>query len=189
MSTADCRAVTVDAKTFRAVLGHFPTGVVVITALCPDGRPAGMAIGSFTSASLDPPLVAFLPAKSSSSWPRIREAGSFCANVLGHGQSGLVERFAISGGDKFAGLDWTPTPSGHPILPGVPAWIDCELMRVDDAGDHWMVLGRVRSLSADSSHPGSLVFCRGAFGQFVAVRQDGPEGLGPDPDGSRSWWW
>jgi 3-hydroxy-9,10-secoandrosta-1,3,5(10)-triene-9,17-dione monooxygenase reductase component len=189
VSTVDSRAATVDAKDFRAVLGHFPTGVVVITALCPDGMPAGMAIGSFTSVSLDPPLIAFLPAKNSSSWPRMREAGSFCVNVLGHGQAGLVERFALSGGDKFAGLDWTPAPSGHPILPGVPAWIDCELVRVDDAGDHWIVLGLVASLSADSSHPGSLVFCRGTFGQFVAVSRNESEGLGSEPDGSRSWWW
>jgi len=180
--------VPVDAGRFRAVLGHFPTGVVVITALGQDGAPAGMAIGSFTSVSLDPPLVAFLPAKSSSSWPRMRAAGSFCVNVLGHTQTGLVERFAISGGDKFAGLDWKPAPSGHPILPDVPAWIDCDLVRIDDAGDHWIVLGQVRSLSADSGHPGSLVFCRGAFGRFAAASQDGQaDSLGWEA--SRSWWW
>jgi flavin reductase (DIM6/NTAB) family NADH-FMN oxidoreductase RutF len=160
---------TVDSSEFRAVLGHFPTGVAVITAICSDGEPAGLAIGSFTSVSLDPPLVAFLPAKSSSSWPRMRDAGSFCVNILGHPQLELSRRFATSGGDKFAGLDWQPTPSGHPILPGVPAWIDCDLVRIDDAGDHWIVLGRVRSLSADGDHPGPLVFCRGAFGRFAAA--------------------
>jgi flavin reductase (DIM6/NTAB) family NADH-FMN oxidoreductase RutF len=184
------KADTVDAAEFRRVLGHFPTGVVVITACCPDGTLVGMAVGSFTSVSLEPPLVGFLPAKTSSSWPRIQAAGSFCANILGTGQEGLVRRFAASGGDKFAGLDWAPGPAGHPLLPGVPAWIDCDTDRVYDAGDHWMVLGLVRSLHADGNHPGPLVFSRGALGRFVALERSRGGDL-PDWDGSdhRSWWW
>jgi flavin reductase (DIM6/NTAB) family NADH-FMN oxidoreductase RutF len=186
----DAATGTVDAGEFRRALGHFPTGVVVITACGPDGEPAGMTIGSFTSVSLDPPLVAFLPAKTSATWPRIRAAGSFCANILGAGQQDLLKRFAVSGGDKFAGLDWVPGPSGHPVLPGVPAWIDCAIERVDDAGDHWIVLGLVRALQADTSHPGPLVFCRGALGRFVAAGRGGVGDLA-ERDGAdhRSWWW
>ncbi|HEY6494171.1 MAG TPA: flavin reductase family protein [Trebonia sp.] len=189
-SEREAATCTVDAREFRGVLGHFPTGVVVITACGPDGEPAGMTIGSFTSVSLDPPLVAFLPAKTSATWPRIRAAGSFCANILGAGQEGLVKRFATSGADKFAGIDWAPGPSGHPVLPGVPAWIDCTVERVDDAGDHWIVLGLVRALEADASHPGPLVFCRGALGRFVAAGRGGAGDLA-DWDGAdhRSWWW
>lgn len=185
--TIQATAVTaIDPREFRAVLGQVPTGVVVVTARCPDGERAGLAIGSFTSVSLDPPMVAFLPAKTSSSWPRMRSAGSFCVNVLGHAQAGLVKRFAVSGGDKFAGLSTRRAPSGHPILPGVPAWIDCELARVDDAGDHWIVFGRVTSLSADNGHPGPLVFCRGTFGQFIVVSRNGRS---EEADVPRSWWW
>jgi flavin reductase (DIM6/NTAB) family NADH-FMN oxidoreductase RutF len=189
-SAREAATGTVDAREFRSALGHFPTGVVVITACGPDGEPAGMAIGSFTSVSLDPPLLAFLPAKTSATWPRIRAAGSFCANILGAGQEGLVKRFATSGGDKFAGLDWAPGPSGHPVLPGAPAWIDCAIERVDDAGDHWIVLGLVRGLRADVNHPGPLVFCRGALGRFVAAGPGGADDLaGWDGADHRSWWW
>jgi flavin reductase (DIM6/NTAB) family NADH-FMN oxidoreductase RutF len=180
----------IDPGEFRTVLGHFPTGVTVITACCPDGRPAGMAIGSFTSVSLEPPLVAFLPAKSSASWPRIQCAGSFCVNILGFGQQSLVRRFALSGSDKFAGLDWRSAPSGHPILPGVPAWIDCDLVRVDDAGDHWIVLGHVRALSASQRPAGPLVFARGKLGAFVATEPKGDDDLQAlELPSSRSWWW
>jgi flavin reductase (DIM6/NTAB) family NADH-FMN oxidoreductase RutF len=95
----------IDPKTFRGVLGHVPTGVVVVTAIDTDGAPAGLAIGSFTSVSLDPALVAFLPDKSSSSFPKIREAGRFCVNVLAATQESVCRSFATKGTDKFAGID------------------------------------------------------------------------------------
>jgi len=164
--------LAIDSKEFRRVLGHFPTGVVVVTAVGSDGTPAGMAIGSFTSVSLEPPLVAFLPAKTSSSWPRMSTSGAFCVNVLGESQGDLGKRFATSGGDKFAGIDWTPAPSGSPILPSVLAWIDCDVVRVDDAGDHLLVMGQVRALSANPEGGGPLVFYRGSFGQFAPAEGD-----------------
>jgi 3-hydroxy-9,10-secoandrosta-1,3,5(10)-triene-9,17-dione monooxygenase reductase component len=184
-------ARAVDAGEFRRVLGHYATGVVVVTARCPDGTLAGLAVGSFTSVSLDPPLVAFLPAKTSSSWPRIGAGRSFCANILGAGQEDLVRRFAAAGGDKFAGLGWVPSPLGHPVLPGVPAWVECDLHRVDDAGDHLIVLGLVRALHASGNSPGPLVFFRGALGRFVAGDLGSATSEFPDWDGSlhRSWWW
>lgn len=161
------QTATIDSAEFRHALGHFPTGVVAITAMCPDGKPAGMVIGSFTSVSLDPPLVGFLPQKTSTSWPRIRQAGAFCVNILGYDQQDLGRRLAVSGGDKFAELEWDLTPEGNPVLPSVPAWIDCRVHRVDDAGDHWIVLGRVTALSARNEGAGPLVFYRGAYARLA----------------------
>ncbi|HTK64424.1 MAG TPA: flavin reductase family protein [Pseudonocardia sp.] len=162
----------IDARHFRNVLGSYPTGVVVITAIDTEGNPAGMAVGSFTSVSLDPPLVAFLPDKSSTSFPKIRTASSFCVNVLAADQEDVCRGFAMRGGDKFAGVDWKPTSSGAPRLEGVSAWIDCEFESVTEAGDHYIVLGRVRELEA----PGDglpLVFFQGTYGHFKAFEADG----------------
>jgi flavin reductase (DIM6/NTAB) family NADH-FMN oxidoreductase RutF/DNA-binding IclR family transcriptional regulator len=160
--------VSIDGKRFRQVLGHFPTGVAVITAMGPDGKPAGMAVGSFTSVSLDPPLVAFLPDKSSSSWPKIEASGSFCVNILGAEQESVCRAFAMKGGDKFAELSWRPAGSGAPMLDGVLAWIDCDIDVVHEAGDHWIVVGRVRELDiANPSLP--LVFFQGGYGRFSSL--------------------
>jgi flavin reductase (DIM6/NTAB) family NADH-FMN oxidoreductase RutF len=149
---------------FRRVLGHFPTGVVIVTAI-DDGLPVGMAIGSFTSVSLDPPLIAILPAKTSVSWPRIAAAGAFCVNVLNARQEALCRTFATTGADKFAGVPWRPSPSGAPVLEGTLAWIDCSLEQLVEAGDHYIALGRVRSLdvSADQAIE-PLVFFKGGYG-------------------------
>ena len=110
----------VDPTKFRRVLGHFPTGVAVVTGMDSDGHPVGMAVGSFTSVSLDPPLVAFMPDRSSTSWPRLRDSGSFCVNILGSDQESVCRAFAARGGDKFAELSWQPASSGSPVLDGVP---------------------------------------------------------------------
>ena len=127
--------MTIDAKHFRRVLGHFPTGVAVISGLDPDGKPAGMAIGSFTSVSLDPPLVAFLPDKTSTSWPKIAPSGKFCVNILASEQESVCRAFAVKGGDKFAQFEWSPCRiTGSPRLDDVVAWIDCEVESVTEAG-------------------------------------------------------
>lgn len=158
---------------FRHVLGHVPTGVVVATSIDADGAPAGMSVGSFTSVSLDPPLVAFLPAKTSTSFTQIRAAGAFCVNVLAADQEVVSRAFATSGGDKFAALGWQLSAGGSPVLDGVVAWIDCTVEDVIDAGDHWIVLGRVLDLDvADETLP--LVFFRGGYGQFAAASLSAP---------------
>lgn len=156
----------IDSSDYRRVLGHFPTGVVVITALGQDGGPVGLAIGSFTSVSLDPPLVAFLPATSSTSWPQMSGAGTFTVNVLSRHQEATGRLFSRGGVDRFAGIDWTPSPAGNPVLPEVSAWIDCSVERIDELGDHWFVLGRVTALAAAPDVEGPLVFYRGSFGHF-----------------------
>ena len=154
-----------DSAKFRQVLGHFPTGVTVVTAAPPEG-PVGLAVGSFASVSLDPPLVAFFPDRGSSSWPKIEQAGAFCVNILAEDQEGVCRRFASKGDDKFAGLGWKPAASGAPVLDGVLAWIDCDIDEVLDAGDHFCVLGRVRDLEV--AHDGApLLFFRGGYGRFA----------------------
>jgi flavin reductase (DIM6/NTAB) family NADH-FMN oxidoreductase RutF len=159
----------IDQAWFRRVLSHFPTGVVVVTAMS-DDAPAGLAVGSFISVSLDPQLVAVLPAKTSTSWPKIAAASSFCINVLHASDQDLCRRFATSGGDKFAGVSWHPAPSGAPILDGALAWIDCEHERSIDAGDHLIVLGQVRVLDIDTSRPAApLIFFQGGYGTFAGA--------------------
>jgi flavin reductase (DIM6/NTAB) family NADH-FMN oxidoreductase RutF len=154
-----------DSAKFRQVLGHFTTGVTVITA-APASGPVGMAVGSFCSVSLDPPLVAFFPARSSTSWPGIQQAGSFCVNILGEDQEEVCRRFASKDDDKFAGLGWRPAASGAPLLEGVLAWIDCDIETVSDAGDHFSVTGRVRDLAVGQDE-GPLLFFRGGYGRFA----------------------
>jgi flavin reductase (DIM6/NTAB) family NADH-FMN oxidoreductase RutF len=153
-----------DEAKFRQVLGHFPTGVVVITAV-DHGEPAGIAIGSFASVSLDPPLVGFFPAKTSSSWPRIEAAGYFAVNVLSESQEDICRIFAARGKDKFASIGWKRGRTGAPILHDVLAWLECSIERVEEAGDHFFVLGRVVDLEV--VHEGSpLIFFRGGYGRY-----------------------
>lgn len=159
--------VTFDEGRFRSVLGHFATGVTVVSAVH-GGAPVGLSVNSFTSVSLEPPLVAFCAAKASSSWPRIRETGRFAVNVLAEHQEDVSRVFATRGrgSDKFDDLRWYPSPSsGSPILDGVLAWVDCTLENEYDAGDHVLVVGRVQDLDvADEGRP--LVFYRGGYGRF-----------------------
>jgi flavin reductase (DIM6/NTAB) family NADH-FMN oxidoreductase RutF len=156
---------SIDEAKFRQVLGHYPTGVVVVTALGADDHPVGLAIGSFTSVSLDPPLVAFFPGKSSSSWPKIEAAGSFCVNILGEDQEDVCRVFASKAADKFASIGWRKGHTGAPIINDVIAWIECTIERVDDAGDHVVVLGRVVDLEVGHTG-GPLLFFRGGYGRY-----------------------
>ncbi len=150
------------------MLGHFPTGVAGITSIGSDGAPVGMTVGSFVSVSLDPPLVAFLPDKGSTTFPKIRDAGFFCVNVLGAEQEQVCRAFASRGADRFAGLKWRSAQSGAPVLDGAIAWIDCDIDNVIDAGDHYIVLGRVRDLAlAEAGLP--LLFFQRGYGQFSAL--------------------
>lgn len=150
----------------RSVLGHFCTGVAVLTGL-DDGEPVGMTVQSLVSASLDPPLVLVCPQRTSTSWPRIARGGVFCANVLGAEQQELGLRFARSGGDRFAGVPWHSSDTGAPVLDDVLAHVDCEIHAVHEAGDHLLVLGRVVALAA-GARSGPLLFYRGGFGTLAS---------------------
>jgi flavin reductase (DIM6/NTAB) family NADH-FMN oxidoreductase RutF len=155
--------MSVDQGEFRATLGHFASGVVVVTGMHRAG-PVGFTCQSFFSLSLDPPLVALAPGKSSTSWPRVAEARSFCANVLGADQEPLARTFANTGTDKFAGVGWSPAPTGPPRLHGALAWVDCTIEAVHDAGDHYLVVALVVGLETGAGRP--LLFYRGGFGGF-----------------------
>ena len=157
-------APSVNTAHYRQVLGHFATGVTVVTAM-DRGTPVGLSVNSFTSVSLDPPLVAYCVARTSATWPRIRDAGWFCVNILSENQEGLSRVFATRGVDKFRGIGWHPTLSGAPVLAGVLAWIECTIEAEHEAGDHVLVLGRVRELDVElEGRP--LVFYRGGYGRF-----------------------
>lgn len=157
-----------DGRYFRRVLGHYPTGVAVITAVDAADRPVGMSVGTFTSVSLDPPLVAFLPDRASTTFARFRDSGSFCVNLLSHHQDDLCRTFALKDTDRFAGVSWSPAPSGAPILDGAVAWIDCDTTSVTEVGDHYIVVGAVRDLAA-SSPTLPLLFFRGGYGRFTPL--------------------
>ncbi|MHB1584763.1 MAG: flavin reductase family protein [Acidimicrobiales bacterium] len=150
---------------FREVLGHFATGVTIVTAL-EDAEPVGFTCQSFTSLSLEPPMVAIAPAKSSTSWPRIARAGAFCVNVLAADQEALCRAFAVSGGDKFVGVRWHGGVLGTPVIEGCLAWVECELDAIYEAGDHELVTGRVAGTGVGVGRP--LVFYRGGFGSFTS---------------------
>lgn len=161
--------VEVESGHFREVLGQYPTGVVVVTATSPTGEALGMTVGSFTSVSLEPPLVAFLPSKTSSSWKGLRESGNtFCINVLGADQEGLCRAVATRKVDKFEGFEWQRSPAGNPVLEGAVAWIDCDTEKIHDAGDHEIVIGRVRKLDFGASGQ-PLLFFRGGYGSFAPL--------------------
>lgn len=154
-----------DAATFRTVLGHFCSGITVVTAV-DEGQPVGLTCQSFASVSLEPPLVLFVAAKGSLSWPHIRRAGHFCVNVLADDQEHLGRRFAIKGADKFAGVGWRPGAVGAPLLDGCLAFIECGVEAVHEAGDHDIVVGRVLDLGV-SGQGNPLLFYRGGYGRFA----------------------
>ncbi len=156
----------IESADFRRVLGRFPTGVTIVTAVGDDG-PVGVAIGSFASISLDPPLVGFFLGTTSSSGPVITTAGSFCVNVLAHDQLELCGRMASKSPDKFDGVEWSPAPgSGAPVLPGAHAIIDCRVDQIVRLGDHDLIVGRVVHLDADDDAAGPMVFHQGRYGTF-----------------------
>jgi flavin reductase (DIM6/NTAB) family NADH-FMN oxidoreductase RutF len=159
-----------DAASFRSVLGHFATGVTVITAMDGD-EPVGLAANSFTSVSLDPPLVLFCAAKSSSSWPRIQSAGHFTVNVLDEHQEEISKIFATRGVDRFGQVSWRPgSRGGGPVLHDVHAWLECTIESEHDAGDHVIVLGRVHELGL-TADAGPLLFYQGRYGRLLGTAE------------------
>ncbi|MBK1783503.1 flavin reductase family protein [Prauserella cavernicola] len=160
MALPDCSRAPVAGRVLRDVLGSFCSGVVVVTA--GGTEPAGFTCQSFASLSLDPPLVTFAPGRTSRTWPHIRRAGAFCVNILADDQQHLSDQFARSGTDKFAGVAWSPSELGSPVLDGVIAWVDCVLWAEYDGGDHTVVVGEVRALASDPRRA-PLLFHRGAY--------------------------
>ncbi|SDB81990.1 NADH-FMN oxidoreductase RutF, flavin reductase (DIM6/NTAB) family [Raineyella antarctica] len=156
----------IDGQLFRNVMGHYPTGVVIVTGVHPDGEPLAMVVGTFTSVSLEPPLVAFLPMKTSRTFLRLQECPSMCVNVLTGKQEHIGRTIASRRSDKFAGLDWYPSPSGNPILADSLAWVDVRLVDTIEAGDHWIAMCAVTDLAV-TNPVAPLIFFQGGYGSFV----------------------
>ena len=160
-----------DMAEFRRVLGQFATGVTIITARDGD-EPAGVAANSFTSVSIDPPLVLFCVGRTSSTWPRIERARRFAVNVLGEHQEEVSRLFATKGADRFGAIDWHLGIGGSPVLDECIAYLDCEFWAEYDGGDHIIVVGRVLDLGV-THDAGPLVFYQGSYGRVVMPESPG----------------
>lgn len=159
---------TKQLPSFRDVLGHFASGVTVVTGADENG-PVGFTCQSFSSLSLEPPQIIVLPGRSSTTWPRIAAGGRFCVNILADHQDAVSTRFATSGIDKFAGIAWTRSPSGLPRLDETCAWLDCTVAAVHPGGDHLIVVGAVDGLGA-ALHTRPLLFHRGLYAGMTGLR-------------------
>lgn len=158
---SDDPEVAAAARQFRDTLARFCSGVTVVTSVS-DGEPVGMTCQSFASVSLHPPMVMFIPAKTSRAWPKMQRAGHFTVNFLAADQQAISNTFATRDADKFAGVAWTAGVTGAPVLPGVLAHIDCTVHAAYEVGDHYVVIGRVQHLSIDADES-PLLFYRGAY--------------------------
>lgn len=164
MSSSRRQVLAPDPAALRTVLGHFATGVAIITALDGD-EPVGMACNSFTSVSLEPQLVLFCAAKSSTTWPRIQAGKQWASNILAEDAEEICRLFAQKGADRFAHIAYTTGRTGAPLLDAAIAFVDCETVAEHDAGDHVIVVGQVLELGY-SSEDKPLLFYRGGYGRF-----------------------
>lgn len=162
--------MSIDERYFRKILSSYPTGVCVITAQDDAGERYALVVGSFTSISLDPPLVGFLPDKRSGTWPLIEATGRFCVNVLASHQMDLCRQFTTRTPDKYQSLAHDSSPAGLPLLRETTAWIDCSIDRVIEIGDHWLVVGAVEALGAgDGEERTPLMFFGGGYHDLTAL--------------------
>ncbi|HET9947762.1 MAG TPA: flavin reductase family protein [Longimicrobiales bacterium] len=148
----------------RAVMARYPTGVTVVTTRDASGGPRGLTVNSFTSVSLDPPLVLVCIHREASAHDVLtREGCTFTVNILSHRQVEVARRFARRPAEgRFDGLDWEPGPSGNPVLAGTAGWLDCAVRDVYEAGDHSIVVGLVTACEAGEAR--ALLFHRGLLG-------------------------
>jgi flavin-dependent trigonelline monooxygenase, reductase component len=153
-----------DVKALRRALGTFVTGVTIVTTLDPAGTPKGITANSFTSVSLDPPLVLVCIGQGSSAFEAFRSCSSFAINILAEGQEALSSRFATKGADKFAGLDCLRGVTDMPIFPGCAGWLECRTYSAMPAGDHVLLVGQVCGFDAGASRP--LGYWRGGYVSF-----------------------
>jgi|SRR5882757_3042243 flavin reductase (DIM6/NTAB) family NADH-FMN oxidoreductase RutF len=155
----------IDPRDFRHALGSFATGVTVITAMGPDGKPVGLTCNSFASVSLNPPLVLWSLVIYSPNMSVFQNASHFTVNVLGASQQALSTKFATPSDDKFAGVDWTPGLGQAPVLAGCVANFQCRAADRYYGGDHVIFLGAVEAYAYNRDEP--LLFAQGGYGRFV----------------------
>ncbi len=152
----------IDPASFRQLMGRFVTGVTVVTATSPDGKPSGMTVNSFNSVSLDPPLVSICVDRSSEMHAMLTGPSGFVVNILRSDQESVSRRFAENRPDRFDGVGYRLSSDGHPILDGVLAHVECAANESVEAGDHSVVIGRVVGGVSDEGYP--LLFYRGGYG-------------------------
>ncbi len=153
----------IDPRAFRDAAGQFMTGVTVVTAVDQDGAPIGFTANSFTSVSLDPPMVLFCLGKESDSLPAFGDAGGFAINILSADQQDLSMRFASKGIDRFEGVDWIPGLHHAPVLAGSLAVFECSATHTYDGGDHLIFVGTVERLGAVDHDSPALGYFRGRY--------------------------
>jgi 3-hydroxy-9,10-secoandrosta-1,3,5(10)-triene-9,17-dione monooxygenase reductase component len=170
----DAHGRAVDAARFRDVLSRFASGVVVVTAIAGD-RLAGLTCQSFTALSLEPPMVLFCPARTSTSWPAVDIARNLCVNILSTDQDEVSNRFARPGTDKFAGVAWTPLANGAPALEKAAAHIGARIAAVHDGGDHYIVTCNVQSLHLRGERD-PLLYYRSGYRHLRSVDRRAPAG-------------
>ena len=141
---------TIAPLRFREALGHYASGITVITSNV-DGEPIGFTCQSFYSVSMSPPLVSFSVKSDSYSYPKIRRAGRFAVNILSGDQVSISNRFARQGANKWLGVEWQNSPLGNPVIDGSLHWLDCEVHAEHIAGDHLIVIGKVKALSLEEA--------------------------------------
>lgn len=162
MNTA-LQQTVIDPRVFRDTLGHYASGITIISGVDQEG-PIGFTCQSFYSVSTDPPLISFSVMKTSTTFPRIRQTGKFAVNVLSHHQHNLSSQFAKKGTDKWAGVSWTESKVGNPVLEDTLMWLDCDVWAEHDAGDHLIILGRVNEMSPVDRHAHEpLLFFKGKY--------------------------
>lgn len=158
----------IDESEFRRVIGHFATGVAVVTSCMDDGAGCGLTVSSVASVSLDPTLVLVCLAHDCDTHDWLQRAGFFAANFIEEGKGETIaRRFAGSGtDDKFRGLAWHTERTGAPVLDDALAWLDCRVVAAHPAGDHTIFVGEV--LAADAREGTPLLYYRGGYGRFAS---------------------
>lgn len=157
-----------DRAWWRTVLGEYPTGVTLITALGDDGEPIGMIVGTFTAVSEEPPLIGFLPGRTSWSFGQIRNVGRFAVSVLGTHHEALCRAFATRDPDRFALGEWATTPAGIPRLVDAVSWYEASLASTTDVGDHAFVVADVTAFGVGDGGSGlPLLYLKGGYGSFA----------------------
>ena len=151
----------IEKNELRRVMGHFATGVTVITTFRNSGEMHGLTANAFTSVSLVPPLLLVCVDKQAESYPCFDETRVFTVNILAHDQEALSRKFAVSGGDKFQGVAYHAGANGAPILDGALAYVECKVVQEFDGGDHTIYLGEIEQAEAREGKP--LMFFRGGY--------------------------
>ncbi|MFE5702294.1 flavin reductase family protein [Rhodococcus koreensis] len=165
-------ALPFDQAELRRVFGCYPSGVAALSALVGD-QPVGMAVSSFTSVSIDPPLVSACMQANSATWPRLRDCGRLGVSVLAHGQDGICRSLSSKHGDRFAGVDWESSCNGAVFVHGATLWLDCSIYDELPAGDHTIALLEIHGARARHDHE-PLVFHASRFRELAAVDASRP---------------